>query len=172
MKNLSIAVLVTAALSSTFSTQTLAQDSAVGTGPNPFVDCGIGAALFPTTHWAAVSSNVIWDVGTTAVTSATMSPETCSGKKTQVSKFIFESHDVLLEETARGEGEHITAMLNIYGCEQTAHKNITQDIRKEMAVDFASNDYSQISNVEKASIYFNNLSEVVDSKFSAVCSAS
>ena len=172
MKNLSLAVLVTATLASTFSTQVLSQDSNVGKGPNPFVDCGIGAALFPNTHWAAVSSNVIWDVGTTAVTSATMSPETCSGKKTEVSKFIFESHDVLLAETARGEGEHITAMLNIYGCEQTAHKNITQSIRKEMAVDFASNDYSQISSVEKASIYYNNLSTVVDSEFATACTAS
>ena len=35
---------------------------------NPYTDCGIGAALFPNTNWAAVTSNVIWDAGTTAVT--------------------------------------------------------------------------------------------------------
>ena len=48
-----------------------------GSGPNPFSDCGIGAALFPDTSWAAVTSNITWDIGTTALTSATMSPGTC-----------------------------------------------------------------------------------------------
>ena len=46
---------------------------------NPYVDCGIGAALFPNTDWAAVTSNVIWDAGTTALISATASEDTCSG---------------------------------------------------------------------------------------------
>ncbi len=50
-----------------------AANKAPGSGPNPFSDCGIGAALFKDTKWAAVSSNVIWDIGTTAVTSATAS---------------------------------------------------------------------------------------------------
>src|SRR5688572_5993856 len=47
-----------------------AASKAPGAGPNPFSDCGIGAALFPKTGWAAVTSNVIWDIGTTALTSA------------------------------------------------------------------------------------------------------
>ena len=68
----------------------MANDQA-GSGPNPFTDCGIGAALFPDTHWAAVTSNVIWDVGTTALTSATASPETCSGAKVEAAMFINET---------------------------------------------------------------------------------
>ena len=46
---------------------------------NPYTDCGIGAALFPNTNWAAVTSNATWDAGTTAVISATASEDTCSG---------------------------------------------------------------------------------------------
>ena len=49
----------------------LADDfKAVGSGPNPFSDYGIGAALFPTSDVGATVSNVNWDVGTTAVASA------------------------------------------------------------------------------------------------------
>ena len=36
---------------------------------NPWIDCGIGAMIFTETNWAAVISNVIWDLGTTAVIS-------------------------------------------------------------------------------------------------------
>jgi hypothetical protein len=59
-------------------------DKTPGTGPSPYTDCGIGAALFKETDWAAISSNVIWDLGSTALTSATMSPETCSKQKVKV----------------------------------------------------------------------------------------
>jgi hypothetical protein len=38
-----------------------------GSGPNPYSDCGIGAALFKDTEWAAVTSNVTWDLGTTEI---------------------------------------------------------------------------------------------------------
>ena len=48
-----------------------ADPKAPGSGPNPYTDCGIGAALFPNTHWAAATSNVIFDLGITAITSAT-----------------------------------------------------------------------------------------------------
>ncbi|MBI3771765.1 MAG: hypothetical protein HY272_03590 [Gammaproteobacteria bacterium] len=41
---------------------------------NPWLDCGIGAMIFTETKWAAVTSNVIWDLGTTAVTSGASTP--------------------------------------------------------------------------------------------------
>ena len=45
------------------STVTVAEaNKTAGSGPNPYTDCGIGAALFSDTHWAAVTSNVIWDL--------------------------------------------------------------------------------------------------------------
>lgn len=95
----------------------VAADKRSGTGPNPFKDCGVGAALFTDTAWAAVTSNIIWDLGTTAVTSATASPETCSGKHIQTAKFVIDNYDSLIEETAKGQGENLTAVLDIQGCD-------------------------------------------------------
>ena len=86
-----------------------------GSGPNPYSDCGIGAALFTETKWAAVTSNVIWDLGITAITSATASPETCSGKKVETAQFIIDNYDNLAEETAKGQGTHLIAMLGLRG---------------------------------------------------------
>ena len=115
VKKLKALMLGVAAFGVCISGSALAQDKEAGSGPNPFTDCGIGAALFPNTGWAAVTSNVIWDVGTTAVISATASPETCSGSSAQAAKFINDTYDSVIEDTARGDGEYVATLLEIYG---------------------------------------------------------
>ncbi|WP_067515903.1 DUF3015 family protein [Endozoicomonas ascidiicola] len=126
-----------------------------GSGPNPFSDCGIGAALFSDgPKWAAVTSNIIWDVGTTAVTSATMSPETCNGKSVKTAQFIIDNYDNLAEETALGQGEHLTAMLTVRGCQGSTHQTIVSSIREDMVGNVMAIDYSALSDVEKAAQYY------------------
>lgn len=131
---------------------------APGSAPSPFTECGIGAALFPDTHWAAVTSNATWDLGTTAVTSATMSPETCSARNMKTAQFILDTYESLAEETAKGQGENLTAMLDIYGCQQTEQRGVIHAVRAEMADQVGSATYSQQSNVEKASAYYQAVS--------------
>lgn len=138
-----------------------ADKAAAGTGPSPFVDCGIGGALFPNTSWAAISSNVIWDVGTTALTSARMSPETCNGKKANVVKFIYSTHDILMEETAQGQGEHLSAMLNMYGCDAAAHEDIIGGLRQSVSKDLRTSDYSSLNQIQKTNALYDNVTEVV-----------
>jgi len=132
-----------------------AEEKQVGTVPNPFTDCGIGAALFPNTHWAAVTSNVIWDIGTTAVTSATASPETCSAKNVQAAAFIYESYNNLAEETAKGSGEHLASLLNILETSENNRENIISKVRSGMADFVSSPDYVKLDQVQKASAYYN-----------------
>jgi len=146
--------LVVAALFSSLSIAGAASAGEAGSGPNPFTDCGIGAALFSDTKWAAVSSNVIWDLGTTAVASATASPETCSGKKVEVAEFISHSYDNLIVETSKGEGEYLTAMLNIYGCSTDSQPAIIDGVRANTASLVASDEYFAQSKVEKMSNYY------------------
>lgn len=128
-----------------------------GSGPNPFSDCGIGAALFPNHKVLAVTSNVIWDVGTTAVTSATASPETCSGKSATAAKFILESYESLAEETARGHGEHLAALMNILEVSEADRNATIQAIRANMVEKVASENYTSADKVEKSSLYYNSV---------------
>lgn len=152
--NRKIMIGISAALSVALSGAAVAQDKATGSGPNPFTDCGIGAALFPNTDWAAVTSNVIWDVGTTAVISATASPETCQASSAKAAQYIFDVYDSVVEDTARGEGEHLTALLQIYSCESSAHADLSSDIRASFAPAIADESYSELSSVEKAKQLF------------------
>lgn len=153
------------------NTALAAEDKTPGSGPNPFSECGIGAALFPNTAWAAVTSNVIWDVGTTAVTSATASPETCSGKKLEVAKFINETYDSLVVETAVGEGEHVTAMLEIFGCTRAAQPAIVSEIRSSLGQQVGSPEYLTQDHIEKASSYYQALTAVIQAGHAPSCSA-
>lgn len=144
---------------------------APGSGPNPFSDCGIGAALFSETKWAAVTSNVIWDIGTTGVTSATASPETCNGKRVETAQFIIDNYDNLVEETARGEGQHLTAMLEVRGCDMAAHTAIISAVRSEMAAVVSQPGYADHNLIDKASDLYNSVAITIDQRFPSSCSA-
>ena len=142
-----------------------------GSGPNPYRDCGIGAALFPNTTWAAVTSNVIWDIGTTAVISATASPETCQGSSAQAARFINEAYDSVVEATARGEGEHLVALLEIYGCSAESQAGIVKSIRSDVGASVSSADYATLAPVEKAEQYFLIIDSEIRANHGARCSA-
>jgi hypothetical protein len=125
-----------------------------GSGPSPYTDCGIGAALFPETHWAAVTSNVIWDLGATAITSATSSPQTCSGKQVKAALFIGNTYEELAEETAAGQGEHLTTVLNLFACDAARHAGAIKQVRSEMAQAVATPNYMNQTRLQKAALYY------------------
>ena len=140
---------------------------APGTGPNPFVDCGIGAALFPETACAAVSSNVIWDVGTTAVISATASPQTCSGRNVKAAMFIGNTYERLAEETAVGQGEYLTTVLNLFECDSIQHAGMIQELRSAMGREVAAENYMSQTKLEKASNYYFIIENIASHRCSA-----
>ncbi|WP_027328263.1 DUF3015 family protein [Marinimicrobium agarilyticum] len=139
----------------------LAQSGEPGSGPNPFSDCGIGAALFPTNGVAAALSNVIWDVGTTAVTSATASPETCNGKNTQAAAFIMESYDNLIEESAQGQGQNLATLMNIMEVSEQQRSAVILTLRQEAASVVATDGYLSLTAQQKAEAYYNGLLKAV-----------
>lgn len=158
--------LAVVAFASSMGSSALAAD-APGSGPNPFTDCGIGAALFPDTHWAAVSSNVIWDIGSTAVTSATMSPQTCSGKKVKTALFLRESQQQLVEQFARGEGEHVAAVMEMFNCDATQAKAATRDARAAIGNVIRAPGYSAQPQLQQAGQIYNTIEKAAASSCAA-----
>jgi hypothetical protein len=134
------------------STSTFAQQ----TGPNPFKDCGIGAALFADTPWAAVTSNVIWDVGTTAVISATASPDTCSGSGYKTALFINETYESLEQDLIQGEGEFINTLAEIMSCNADTANQMAIEVRQIIATTDLANDQTRLKKAE--GLYLNVIS--------------
>lgn len=148
----------------TLSTTTFANDHQGDI--NPWQHCGIGAAIFDDNTTAAAISNVIWDSGTTAVTSATISPETCESEEVKVAQFIDETYDQLAMEAAIGEGEHLTAALGLVGCDANNSASVSQ-LRNDLSTVSADTSYSSMSHEDKAYRFYNSLNQAA-----ANCSAS
>jgi len=100
---------------------------------NPWTDCGIGAMVFTSNGAAAAISNVIWDLGTTAVISNLSSQNACGSEQAKTAMFIQATLPVLEQEVATGEGEYVTAMLELRGCEASSHTEIINAVRKDIA---------------------------------------
>lgn len=129
-------IIASIAVALSFSFAASAQEKDV----NPWQDCGIGAMVFPDNGAAAAISNIIWDLGTTAVTSASASKDSCNSTRVQTAQFINETYNNLEEELVRGEGEHITAMLNLMSCDVASHAETSALIRTEFADDLLGSD--------------------------------
>lgn len=122
---------------------------------NPYVDCGIGAALFPNTDWAAVTSNVIWDAGTTALISATASEDTCSGGDVATAQLIHDKFELLETDLMLGEGDNLNALTASLGCEVTG--DLTSSISSNMKSVISNDKYSESTRVEKSISFYEAL---------------
>lgn len=126
-----------------------------GSGPNPYSDCGIGAAIFKETDWAAATSNVTWDLGTTAVTSATASPETCSKKNVKAAMLIRDTYAQMAEDAAKGQGQHITAALEVMGCAADQRGAASGAAREAFGRALGAEGFNDQKQIEKAGQMYN-----------------
>ncbi|MDA9282616.1 DUF3015 family protein [Pseudomonadales bacterium] len=136
-----------------FLITTLTVLSASAMAYNPWSQCGIGAALFPNTHWGAVTSNVIWDMGTTANISATLSRDTCNGAETRMAMLIHDKLESLELEIMTDQGEVLTAIFEVMSCDTSSQ--IIPSLRKETVKLLSTDQYPSQTRVGKAeNLYF------------------
>lgn len=120
-----------------------------------YTDCGLGAMIAPNNDAVAAVTNVTFDLGTTAISSNATSPETCQGGQASAAAFIFEAYPSIEQDLARGEGEHLTALLKIAGCDADA--DVAASLRHDLATLADSEDYSDLSTFERAEDLFEAL---------------
>ncbi len=149
MKKFILAVALTAMpVASSFAQQ--------GTGPNPYVECGIGGALFPTVAWAAVTSNAIWDLGTTALSSAMSSPEMCNAKRVNTATLIIQSLESLEADVANGGGATTQALASTMGC-QGQEAQLVSAMRTTMPAAIGAAGYATASQQDRANAVYNSV---------------
>lgn len=136
---------------------------------NVWRECGIGGMIFRGTGWAAITSNIIWDLGTTATSSNVSSDDLCEGKGASTAKFIFENYASLEEQTAAGQGEHLSAMLNNLNCEAGSQAAIITSVRTDMAAAISSASFAQKTQSQKAEGYYNSV--IKNAQISKACGA-
>lgn len=160
IKNIYLAISASAAMFALSTTHSVANDITV---EEAYSKCGIGAAIFPNNETAATISNVIWDLGTTAYSSATSSPDSCAGAKVTAAQFIQETYPVVEEQFVKGDGQHITALMNILGCDQASHSTIVSQIQKDLTVSFQNASYATNTRTQKSSDLARSLDKAIAS---------
>ncbi len=135
---------------------------------NPWTQCGIGAMIFKTHPVGAVISNIIWDYGTTAVTSAISSKGSCEGAKVEAALIINETYPTIADETAKGQGQNLSAVVNLLGCNTANEALVINGIRTDFAILVSAKDYETQAQVTKAQNYYN----IVVNNVNTQCSAS
>lgn len=138
---------------------------------NPWVDCGIGAGLFPRTDWAAVSSNLIWDLGTTAVISDQSSQNTCNSRKAHMAMYIGATYANLADETVQGDGTHLRAMLEVAGCESEVHGSVIAALRTDFGQYLRTPGYAVKSSMQKAQDYYGLVQTKLEGQYAQQCRA-
>jgi hypothetical protein len=127
-------------LAALLSTTAIAGNVSANDNINPWKHCGIGAVIFDDNGTAAAISNIIWDLGTTAVSSKVSSADSCEGKMTTAAVFIQNNFNNVMEETSQGSGAHLTAMLDILDVSEAARADVVTAVRAEMALAVAANE--------------------------------
>lgn len=160
MKFLSKTVIaITAFAGLSFSVQ--ADGTAVKTPSNPWTECGLGAMIFPKLPVGAVISNIIWDLGTTAVSSAGSSPETCEGEGYVAAMYITETFVNLEEDTAKGEGQYLAGLLDVVACADAGRQDVVNALRADYAMVLKSDSYQANLSTEKAQAFYGSLQSAI-----------
>ena len=138
---------------------------------NIWQDCGIGAMVFPDNGTAAAIVNITWDWGSTATSSKLSSPGSCASEKAQAAMFINETYEEVVENTATGSGDHVTAMLDILGCDAESRGNIMGSVRADFSKAVQSAEYSTNARTQNAEAYFNIVDSTISNGYQGQCSA-
>lgn len=89
-------------------------------------------------------------LGSYAYTSATASADTfCAEKTADTAMFINESYPSVLEDAARGTGEHLVAVLELAGCDAAGQAAAIPLVRQDMAAAVSASGYNSSAYLDK-----------------------
>jgi len=117
---------------------------------NAYADCGIGASVSPNNATRAIISNVLWDLGTTALSSQTSSPSSCAGATVTAAIFIDKTYPILEEQFVKGGGTHVTALMDILQCGESSHQGVIKSVQSGLASSFQEASFASETQLNKA----------------------
>lgn len=123
-----------------------------------YKECGLGALLFPDDPIIAVVTNVTWDLGTTAVSSAVTTPGACKGGSVDMAQYIIDTHPQIEQDLSVGAGTHLSSMVSMMGCgDNTAVASSA--LRAEFS-NVVADGYYEANDLEKSELLFNAAMDV------------
>lgn len=131
-----------------------------------YTQCGLGGMIFKNHEVMAAISNVTWDLGTTAVSSNYSSEDSCNGNEVATATFINESYVILEQDIARGEGAHLSALMDITGCATAERSSAIDSLRTDFGTVVSGEGFAESAQYEKSETLYNFIKS---EKFSTAC---
>lgn len=127
-----------------------------------YVDCGLGGMVGSAfdesqktlSKFVAISTNLTWDLGTTASTSYFSSEETCMNNKAHLAAFINQSYEKLEKEIANGEGEYFDALASLGKKDTDSMAEYKAQLRAQFASVVADDSYKTLTRYQKVEKLF------------------
>ena len=136
-----------------------------------YTDCGVGGLIGSAigskedtlANVAAVVTNITFDLGTTAISSNTTSPDTCARGKEKTAAFIYESYESLETGVASGHGVYLDALVALSGHEGEARERFVAALRSGFAKLVAAPEYPEQDRFTKSEALYNLVYEQAES---------
>ncbi len=105
-------------------------------------------------------------LGSYAYTSATASADTfCSEKTASTASFINDAYPSLVEDTARGNGTHLLAVLELAGCDSKGQAAVIPMLRADLSSAMRAPGYESSAYIQKV----HNMYQSVNTLSAQVC---
>jgi len=120
-----------------------------------YVGCGLGGMIGSAfenktaSQVLAVSTNITFDLGTTASISYFSSDNTCYNNKAVTAAFIHQSYETLEKEIAMGKGEYFDTLAALVVGKGSDADQYQATVRQQFAEVVADESYLQLSRYEK-----------------------
>lgn len=163
MRKLLVAVAVAAGVA--FSPPAQARDFG-----EIYTQCGLGGLIAGSVPVLAVITNITWDLGTTAISSAATTPEACHGGAERMAAFINQAAPELEQDLARGQGPYLAALLELSGCSAASQPAITGALRGDLAAALAAPGAATRTRFDQAAGLFNLYTARLQADFGRACS--
>ena len=85
--------------------------------------------------------------------------------------FIKDTYPNVIEQTAAGQGEHLSAMLQIFGCSADAHASIIESVRTQIGAKVDAEGYSSKNQLQKSADYYGVITSTIEGEYAGSCSA-
>lgn len=132
-----------------------------------YTDCGLGGLIGAAigskedtiANVAAVVTNITFDLGTTAISSNTTSPDSCARGDAKTAAFIYESYDSLETDLASGDGVYLDGLVALAGHKTETRERFIAALRSGFAMLVAAPEYREQDRFAKSEALYNLVNE-------------
>lgn len=160
MKNKNFYLAPLASVTLAFSSAVVADERTFG---QIYTECGLGGMIAPQTEGAAAVTNVTWDLGTTAITSHSTTPGTCMGGEARTAQILYDTHQLVERDIARGSGDHLQAVLESTPSPKSSYDELTERLQSDLEDAMTQDDWTEQDRFDRAAYLHDRLYDHVAS---------